>query len=78
MITVNTHEAKTRLSSLLATVEETGEVVRICRNGKPVAEIRPLPPKKNPLRLDPQLQKVQFHEDPVAPLRPEDWPDAEL
>jgi prevent-host-death family protein len=78
MITVNIHEAKTRLSSLLAALEETGEVIRICRNGKPVAEIRPLEPKKNPLRLHPQLRKVEFHEDPVAPLRPDDWPDTEL
>ena len=78
MIVVNTHEAKTKLSSLLAAVEQTGEVVRICRNGKPVAEIRPLPPKKDPLRLHPELSQIQFHEDPVAPLRPEDWPDADL
>jgi len=37
MITVNTHEAKTTLSTLLAAVEERGENVIICRNGKPVA-----------------------------------------
>ena len=72
MIVVNTHEAKTKLSSLLAAVEEKGEVVRICRNGKPVAEIRPLTPKKDPLRVHPQLSRVLFQEDPVAPLRPED------
>ena len=44
MITVNTHEAKTKLSSLLAAVEERGEAVVICRNGKPVAELRAIPP----------------------------------
>jgi len=42
MISVNTHEAKTRLSELLGQVEKKGEVVRICRAGKPVAELRQL------------------------------------
>jgi len=76
MVTVNTHEAKTRLSALLAAVEEDGEVVLICRHGKPVAELRALPEAKDPLSLHPQLSKVIFHEDPVAPLDPEDWPEA--
>lgn len=40
MPSVNVHEAKTTLSALLAEVEERGEVVLICRNGKPVAELR--------------------------------------
>lgn len=78
MISVNTHEAKTKLSALLSAVEERGEIVVICRNGKPVAEIRPLSPKKDPLRVHPKLSQVQFHEDPKAPLGPEDWPDSEL
>lgn len=38
MITVNTHEAKSKLSKLLAAVEQKGEVGLICRNGKVVAE----------------------------------------
>ncbi|HXU31292.1 MAG TPA: type II toxin-antitoxin system prevent-host-death family antitoxin, partial [Thermoanaerobaculia bacterium] len=41
MVTVNTHEAGSELSSLLARVEEQGETILICRNGKPVAELRP-------------------------------------
>ncbi len=41
MRAVNVHEAKTNLSALLAEVEEKGQVVLICRNGKPVAEIVP-------------------------------------
>ena len=76
MVTVNTHEAKTRLSSLLVAVEEKGEVVLICRHGKPVAELRPLPAAKDPLCLHPKLSQVTFHEDPMAPLDPEDWPAA--
>ena len=72
---VNTHEAKTRLSQLLVAVEEKGEWVRICRNGKPVADLRPISPIKDPLRVSPRLAKVKFHEDPALPLSPEDWPE---
>ena len=38
MTLVNVHEAKTRLSQLIAEAETGGEVV-IARNGKPVARI---------------------------------------
>jgi antitoxin (DNA-binding transcriptional repressor) of toxin-antitoxin stability system len=76
MIAVNTHEAKSRLSSLLARVEEHGEVVVICRNGKPVAELRQLPPTVDPLTVHPELSSIEFLGDPVAPLEPEDWPEA--
>lgn len=78
MIAVNTHQAKTRLSSLLASVERKGETVLICRNGRPVAELRPLPRAKDPLRVHPLLSRIEFHDDPAAPLDPEDWPGAEL
>ncbi len=40
MRTVNVHEAKTRLSSLLAAVEQ-GEEVVIARSGHPVARLVP-------------------------------------
>ncbi len=40
MSVVNIHEAKTRLSSLLAEVEAGGDVV-IARSGKPVARLVP-------------------------------------
>jgi antitoxin (DNA-binding transcriptional repressor) of toxin-antitoxin stability system len=60
MITVNTHEAKSKLSALLAAVEEKGEVVLICRNGKPVAEMKAVKPAvRNRLKPDPAL-KVTF------------------
>jgi len=38
---VNTHDAKTRLSQLLARVE-AGETVVIARGGKPVAKLVPI------------------------------------
>lgn len=73
MITVNTHEAKTNLSALLKKVEERGERVRICRNGKPIAELTPVRRVANPLKQDPKL-KVVFFEDPMLPTDPEGWP----
>ena len=68
MITVNTHEAKTRLSALLAAVEEEGEVVLVCRNGRPVAELRPLARTREPLRVHPELSRVEVLGDPTRPL----------
>ncbi|MCP4295979.1 MAG: type II toxin-antitoxin system prevent-host-death family antitoxin [Proteobacteria bacterium] len=41
MTTVNIHEAKTKLSSLLSLVETKKERITICRAGKPIAEIIP-------------------------------------
>ena len=41
MITVNTHEAKTNLSRLLARVAN-GEEIAIARAGKPVAKLVPI------------------------------------
>jgi antitoxin (DNA-binding transcriptional repressor) of toxin-antitoxin stability system len=76
MIRVNTQEAKTRLSALLVAVEK-GETVVICRNDRPVAELRAIRPAvKDPLKQHPELSGVVFHEDPVRPLERDDWPDA--
>ncbi|MFN0147731.1 MAG: type II toxin-antitoxin system Phd/YefM family antitoxin [Dehalococcoidia bacterium] len=59
--TVNTHEAKTHLSRLLAEVEAGGEVV-IARAGKPVARLVPaLAPQ--PIQLDTARGKVWMSPD---------------
>jgi len=71
---VNTHQAKTQLSSLLAEVEERGETIIVCRNGKPIAELRPYRRPQTPLRRSARLARVEFHEDPSLPLDPSDWP----
>lgn len=73
MKTVNIHEAKTNLSSLIRVVEEEGESVRIARNGKPIAELVPISKKKGALRLRTSL-KAECFGDPMAPLDSEDWP----
>ena len=74
MITVNTHEAKSKLSSLLKAVEEQGEWVRICRNGQPIADLRPVRRVSDPLVQDPRLAGVEFRDDPMAPLAEDEWP----
>ena len=75
MISVNTHEAKTRLSELLSTVETRLETVVICRNGRPIAELLPWEKVESPLRQSPKLKKIKFHEDPSLPLTENDWPN---
>jgi antitoxin (DNA-binding transcriptional repressor) of toxin-antitoxin stability system len=74
-MTVNTHEAKTRLSALLALVEQKGEKILICRRGRPVAELSRAKAKKrhNHLAVDPSL-RVQLRYDPVEPLTEEEFP----
>lgn len=79
MITANMHDAKTRLSELVRTVEETGETVILQRNGKPVAEIRPHVGRKHPRRdltPDPALRPILAPGyDPAEPLSEHEWPE---
>jgi prevent-host-death family protein len=75
VIQVNTHEAKTKLSELLRRIEQTGEKVRICRHGHPIALLVPVGAPGNPLKQHAKLRGIQFNEDPCAPLSPQDWPD---
>lgn len=75
MISVNTHEAKTRLSELISKVESLQETIIICRNGTPVAELSPCAKSVNPLRISPMLKKVKFIEDPSLPLSKDEWPE---
>jgi antitoxin (DNA-binding transcriptional repressor) of toxin-antitoxin stability system len=78
MISVNMHEAKTRLSELVKAVETHGEIVILCRNGNSVAEIRAV--KKKPLdrtRIlpDPALRvKRASGYNPAEPLGEDEWP----
>jgi prevent-host-death family protein len=76
---INTHDAKTRLSALLAKVEETGAAYLICRNGRPVAELRPWRrPVTDRLRTIEELRPLHVADDfdPTAPLSEEEWPEA--
>ncbi|MGA2245235.1 MAG: type II toxin-antitoxin system prevent-host-death family antitoxin [Verrucomicrobiota bacterium] len=73
MITVNVHEAKTNLSSLLSQVEEKGEPVLICRNGKPVADLVRHRPLKRNIKPHPRLRKIKIDYDPTEPLTAGEW-----
>ena len=73
MKTINVHDAKTKLSALLAEIEETGETVLICRNGEPVADLSPHK-KSNRLKPHPVLRKIKLNYDPTEPLSESDWP----
>jgi len=81
MITVNMHEAKSRLSALVKAVEEEGEIVILQRNGHPVAEIhRYTPPAtahiRRDLTPDPRLRVIFAPGyDPAEPLDEEDLPE---
>jgi len=71
--TVNIHAAKTKLSSLIAEVENGGEIV-IARAGKPVAKLVPIK-EKSKKRTDRRpgflKGKIRIGPDFEAPL-PED------
>jgi len=74
MVTVNTHEAKTRLSELLKKVEDHHERIIICRNGHPVAEVLPWLHGSSSAEKNPRLSDVVIAKDAFAPLSEEDWP----
>ena len=75
MILVNIHDAKTRLSELVALVEKMHEVVRICRNGVPVGELTPLSGVADPLKQNPAIKDIKILCDPTAPLDSDEWPE---
>jgi len=72
---VNIHEAKTKLSALLAEIEKTGEKVLICRNGEPVADLLPHR-KRDRLEPHPVMGKIGIHYDPIEPLSDDEWPES--
>ena len=77
MKVVNTHEAKTQLSSLLAELEKNGELVRICRHGRPIADLIPCKVRDR-LESHPVMGKVILHYDPTEPVSDEEWPEHEF
>ena len=75
MIRVNTHEAKSTLSKLLSAVETRDEIVVICRNGKPVAELRAYRAERVRLEVAAELARVRVHGSLIEPLDAEGWPE---
>jgi prevent-host-death family protein len=80
MITVNMHEAKTRLSELVDAAEH-GEVVILCRRGQPAVRLTPerasAPLDRTALSPNPKLQgSLAPGFDPAEPLSDDEWPAA--
>jgi len=74
-IVVDPAEAGAQLPALLKAVEESGRIVRIVREGQPVAELVPVRPQRRPPQGDPDLTvKFSPDYDPVEPLSEDDWP----
>ena len=73
---LNVHEAKTRLSSVLAEVTTKGEKFLICCNGKPVADLIPHI-KKSRLIRHPILSRIRIKYDPIEPLSEDEWASEE-
>ncbi len=73
MVVVNTLEAKNRLSELLRLVEEQGEEVVLCRNGRPVAELRAVASAPDHLKAHPHLHGARFRPGWDDPLFPDGW-----
>ena len=67
MLTVNVHEAKTRLSQLLEAVE-AGQEVTIARAGRPVARLVSLADKPAPRKLGGLAGQINIPEDFDAAL----------
>ena len=78
MITVNMHDAKTRLSELVKAVEERNETVVLCRDGREVAEIRRRGKRRQMRKLTPHPRfRVTFSAGyrPTEPLGEDEWPE---
>jgi antitoxin (DNA-binding transcriptional repressor) of toxin-antitoxin stability system len=74
MIKVNIHEAKTKLSAILAEVEQKGEHVLICRYNVPIAELSPVKQKKRSIPAS-ELRDITFIVPPEEPTE-EEWEHA--
>lgn len=74
MTTVSIHEAKARLSALIAGVEDRQERVLICRYGRAVAELVPVRRGRRTV-VDKTLCKVRITADLTEPTEAE-WEHA--
>lgn len=70
MTTVSLYEAKAHLSGLISNVEKKGERVIICKHGRAVAEIVPIP-QGNRIKKHSKLKNVKFKADPTLPTESE-------
>ena len=78
MITVNMHEAKSRLSQLVLAAEN-GEEVILCSKGQPRARLVPMEVKsirRDRITPDPAFRVILAPGyDPAEPLTEDEWPE---
>ena len=65
MTSVSIHEAKTHLSSLITNIERQGETIIICKHGRAVAELIPIP-KGHRTKVDAKLKHIKIKDDPTT------------
>jgi prevent-host-death family protein len=75
MTSMNMQDAKAHLSQLVAAAER-GETVLLCRDGKPVVELRPLRPAVERTQVDSSdLGPPVSRAEALEPLSLDDWGD---
>ncbi len=78
MISVNMHEAKTRLSQLVQAAI-AGEEVILCSRSEPRVRLVPMPAtplRRDLIQPDPSLRVILAPGyDPTEPLSGEEWPE---
>jgi antitoxin (DNA-binding transcriptional repressor) of toxin-antitoxin stability system len=72
---VSAEEIEAKFAKFLAAVE-AGDTIVVCRDSKPVAELKPVFQTGSRLRTNPALGPVVFHDDPMKPLDPGDWQES--
>lgn len=72
---ISVEAEETDLKQLLKTISEDHRSIRILSQGQPVADLSPVPLKRQLKPVDPGL-KVKFSPDydPIAPLSEDEWP----
>ena len=70
MGTISIHEAKAKLSGLVARVEKGEKRILLSRYGKPVAQIVPYQPRRR-TKPDSELSKIRYQGDLTAPTEGE-------
>jgi prevent-host-death family protein len=68
VVDIGAFDAKTRLSELLQRVER-GQVYRITRRGRPIAELRPVAQTRRRPKFGANRGRIAMRDDFDAPLR---------
>lgn len=73
MQAVKASEFKAKCLALMDEVARTGEPIRVTKNGKPVAELRPITPPRPVSPFGWHKGQVQELGDIIEPIEPDDW-----